>query len=190
MQPDLKLGDNIMYFKNKSKFIIPLTILLTTGCIQGKIPFDRVMAGGAGVVAGSNINSNLNINKSTSGIVSLKEVFDSSVEKIPTLTAVGYAVVSSQPGRTQAQKRLMAIRSSRMSAMRELAEQIHGIQVDSNTTVIDLMVQNDTFRAVVKGVIRGAKTVRINPTGNDTYETVLEIDRDMMMALLRNARRS
>ena len=52
------------------------------------------------------------------------------------------------------------------------------------------MVQNDTFRAVVKGVIRGAKTVRINPTGNDTYETVLEIDRDMMMALLRNTRRS
>ena len=50
--------------------------------------------------------------------------------------------------------------------------------------------KNDTFRAVVKGVIRGAKTVRINPTGNDTYETVLEIDRDMMMALLRNARRS
>jgi len=32
--------------------------------------------------------------------------------------------------------------------------------------------------------------VRINPTGNDTYETVLEIDRDMMMALLRNARRT
>ena len=124
------------------------------------------------------------------GVVALKEVFDSSVEKIPTLTAVGYAVVSSQPGRTQAQKRLMAIRSARMSAMRELAEQIHGIQVDSNTTVIDLMVQNDTFRAIVKGVIRGAKTVRINPTGKDTYETVLEIDRDMMVALLKSARNS
>ena len=38
----------------------------------------------------------------------------------------------------------MAIRAARMSAMRELAEQIHGLKVDSNTTVIDLMVQNDT----------------------------------------------
>ena len=133
-------------------------------------------------------NNQINVDKNTNGVVALKEVFDSSVEKIPTLTAVGYAVVSSQPGRTQAQKRLMAIRSARMSAMRELAEQIHGIQVDSNTTVIDLMVQNDTFRAVVKGVIRGAKTVRINPTGKDTYETVLEIDRDMMVALLKSAR--
>ena len=165
------------FFKN-IKILISLCLVSLTGCIQS---FDDLKI---------SKNNSINIDKNTNGIVALKEVFDSSVEKIPTLTAVGYAVVSSQPGRTQAQKRLMAIRSARMSAMRELAEQIHGIQVDSNTTVIDLMVQNDTFRAVVKGVIRGAKTVRINPTGNDTYETVLEIDRDMMMALLRNARRS
>ena len=169
---------------NRRNFSVGFSVFalfFSTGCLQN--------------LANSNFSptNNFNakqINSESDGIVALKEVFDSSVEKIPTLTAVGYAVVSSQPGRTQAQKRLMAIRSSRMSAMRELAEQIHGIQVDSNTTVIDLMVQNDTFRAVVKGVIRGAKTVRINPTGNDTYETVLEIDREMMMALLRNARRT
>ena len=123
-------------------------------------------------------------------LAAINEVLDASVDSVPTISAMGYAVVSSQPGRSANQKRLMAIRSARMAAMRDLAEQIHGIQVDSNTTVIDLMVQNDTFRAVVKGVIRGAKTVRINPTGNDTYETVLEIDREMMMALLRNARRT
>ena len=167
-----------MKFLKHIKILIPLCLVSLTGCIQSLD--DLKMSK----------NNSINIDKNTNGIVALKDVFDSSVEKIPTLTAVGYAVVSSQPGRTQAQKRLMAIRSARMSAMRELAEQIHGIQVDSNTTVIDLMVQNDTFRAVVKGVIRGAKTVRINPTGNDTYETVLEIDRDMMMALLRNAKRS
>ena len=61
------------------------------------------------------------VKSESDGIVALKEVFDSSVEKIPTLSAVGYAVVSSQPGRTDAQKRLMAIRSARMAAMRELA---------------------------------------------------------------------
>ena len=74
--------------------------------------------------------------------------------------------------------------------MRDLAEQIHGLKVEGNTTVIDLMVQNDTFRAVVKGIIRGAKTVRINPTGVDTYETVLEIDKDMMLMMLKSARRT
>ena len=119
-----------------------------------------------------------------------RELLDWASITFPTLTATGYAVVSTQPGQSIEQRRLMAIRAARMSAMRELAEQIHGIQVDSNTTIIDLMVQNDTFRAVVKGVIRGAKTVRINPTGKDTYETVLEIDRDMMIALLKSARNS
>ena len=116
-----------------------------------------------------------------------KKLFDSAVEKIPTLSAVGSAKISSQPGRTDAQKRSMAERSAKMAAMRELAKQIHGIQVDSNTTVIDLMVQSDTFRAVVKGIVRGAKTVRINPTCDDTYETVLETDKYMMSMMLRLA---
>ncbi len=168
---------------NKKNLIVGITtctLLLNTGCLQST-PNSNFLP--------NSINAK-QINSESDGIVALKEVFDSSVEKIPTLSAVGYAVVSSQPGRTDAQKRLMAIRSARMAAMRELAEQIHGIQVDSNTTVIDLMVQNDTFRAVVKGIIRGAKTVRINPTGVDTYETVLEIDKDMMLMMLKSARRT
>ena len=116
-----------------------------------------------------------------------KELLDGASITFPTLTATGYAVVSTQPGQNVEQRRLMAIRAARMSAMRELAEQIHGLKVDSNTTVIDLMVQNDTFRGIVSGVIRGARTVRINPTGADTYETVLEIDQDMVAYLFRQA---
>jgi len=124
----------------------------------------------------------------TQSMINLKDVLDASTANIPTLTAVGYAVTSSQPGRSESQKRLMAIRSARMAAMRDLAEQIHGLQVDSNTTVIDLVVQNDTFRGVVAGTIRGARTVRINPTGADTYEVVLEIDRETIGYLLQTAR--
>ena len=120
-------------------------------------------------------------------VAAINEVLDASVEEIPTISAVGYAVVSSQPGRSENQRRLMAIRSARMAAMRDLAEQIHGLNVEGNTTVIDLMVQNDTFRGVVSGTIRGARTVRINPTGSDTYETVLEIDQDMVAYLFRSA---
>ena len=116
-----------------------------------------------------------------------QELLDGASITYPTLTATGYAVVSTQPGQNIEQRRLMAIRAARMSAMRELAEQIHGLKVDSNTTVIDLMVQNDTFRGIVSGVIRGARTVRINPTGSDTYETVLEIDQDMVAYLFRQA---
>ena len=73
-------------------------------------------------------------------VAAINEVLDASVEEIPTISAVGYAVVSSHPGRSENQRRLMAIRSARMAAMRDLAEQIHGLNVEGNTTVIDLMV--------------------------------------------------
>ena len=125
--------------------------------------------------------------KPTNQLNKTRELLDGASINFPTLTATGYAVVSTQPGQNVEQKRLMAIRAARMAAMRELAEQIHGLKVDSNTTVIDLMVQNDTFRGIVSGVIRGARTVRINPTGSDTYETVLEIDQEMVAYLFRQA---
>ena len=128
-----------------------------------------------------------NYSEPTNQLNKTRELLDGGSITFPTLTATGYAVVSTQPGQNVEQKRLMAIRAARMSAMRELAEQIHGLKVDSNTTVIDLMVQNDTFRGIVSGVIRGARTVRINPTGSDTYETVLEIDQDMVAYLFRQA---
>ena len=44
------------------------------------------------------------------------------------------------------------------------------------------------FRGIVSGTIRGARTVRINPTGSDTYEVLLEIDKDTLSYLLRQAR--
>ena len=124
----------------------------------------------------------------TQTLVNIKDVFDAGAENIPTLTAVGYAVTSTQPGRNEAQKRLMAIRSARMAAMRDLAEQIHGLKVNSRTTMIDAIIQNDTLRATVEGTIRGARTVRINPVGSDTYEVVLELDRDMIAHIMKAAR--
>ncbi len=134
-----------------------------------------------------NVLSNRN-GEDAAHLAAINEVLDASVDNVPTINAVGYAVVSSQPGRSANQKRLMAIRSARMAAMRDLAEQIHGLKVEGNTTVIDLMVQNDTFRGIVSGTIRGARTVRINPTGTDTYEVLLEIDKDTLSYLLRQAR--
>ena len=137
----------------------------------------------------STLNVLSNKGEDAAHLAAINEVLDASVDSVPTISAMGYAVVSSQPGRRSAnQKRLMAIRSARMAAMRDLAEQIHGLKVEGNTTVIDLMVQNDTFRGIVSGTIRGARTVRINPTGSDTYEVLLEIDKDTLSYLLRQAR--
>jgi hypothetical protein len=185
-------------FKNKlnlfSSVMLSSTFMFTACSYQPDIsyndgkndPFTNLV----NTLKPSSQSTDSNKSSQTDNLIMAQQVLDASVEEIPTLTAVGYAVVSTQPGRSDAQKRLMAIRAARMAAMRDLAEQIHGLQVDSNTTVVDLMVQNDTFRGVVTGTIRGARTVRINPTGADTYEIVLEIDREMMTYLLSVARQA
>ena len=105
------------------------------------------------------------------------------VEKRETLTATGYAVISVQNHRNPAQQRLMAIRASKLDAYRSLTEQVYGQPLDATTTVADMMVQSDTFRTRVEGVIYGAVLVSITPAGDDTYETTLTLDRSVVQDL-------
>ncbi len=105
------------------------------------------------------------------------------VEKRETLTATGYAVISVQSHRIPAQQRLMAIRASKLDAYRSLTEQVYGLHLDATATVADMMVQNDTFRSRVEGVIYGATLVSINPAGDDTYETTLTLDKAIVQDL-------
>jgi hypothetical protein len=105
------------------------------------------------------------------------------VEKRETITATGYAVVSVQSHRNQSQQRLMAIRASKLDAYRSLTEQVYGQQLDASATVADMVLTSDTFRTRVEGVIYGAKLVSITPVGEDTYETTLSLDRDVVQDL-------
>jgi hypothetical protein len=105
------------------------------------------------------------------------------VEKRETITATGYAVVTVQNHKNPSQQRLMAIRASKLDAYRNLTEQVYGQQLDATSTVADMVVTNDTFRAKVEGVIYGARLVSITPVGEDTYETTLSLDRDVVQDL-------
>jgi hypothetical protein len=105
------------------------------------------------------------------------------VEKRETITATGYAVVTVQNHKNPAQQRLMAIRASKLDAYRNLTEQVYGQQLDASSTVADMVVTNDTFRAKVEGVIYGARLVSITPVGEDTYETTLSLDKDVVQDL-------
>ena len=84
---------------------------------------------------------------------------------------------------TPAQQRLMAIRASKLDAYRSLAEQVYGLRLDATATVADMVVQNDTFRSKVEGVIYGAILVSITPSGDDTYETTLTLDKSTVQDL-------
>ncbi|WP_439138084.1 LPP20 family lipoprotein [Roseicyclus sp.] len=109
---------------------------------------------------------------------------------VPTIRGMGYAVVSAQPGNNLNHRRLNAIRVARMEAMRNLTEQIHGVRIDATTTIAEAVLQNDTMRTTVVGMLRAARTVHIQPKGSDTYEVLLEVDRDMIEQMLRVARRA
>jgi hypothetical protein len=49
--------------------------------------------------------------------------------------------------------------------------------------VADMVVQNDTFRTRVEGVIYGAVLVSITPAGDDTYETTMSLDKAVVRDL-------
>jgi len=93
------------------------------------------------------------------------------------IVATGYAVISVQPHDNPAQQRLLSIRASKLDAYRSLMEQVYGQYLDANTTVGQMMVESDTFRARVQGVIYGAYLVSITPVGEDTYEVTMSLDR-------------
>jgi hypothetical protein len=105
------------------------------------------------------------------------------MEKRETFVATVYSVISVQNSKNPSQQRLLAIRASKLDAYRSLTEQVYGQQLDATTTVADMTVINDNFRARVEGVVYGAQLVSITPVGEDTYETTLSLDRQVVMDL-------
>ncbi|MDG4812918.1 LPP20 family lipoprotein [Hydrogenovibrio sp. 3SP14C1] len=91
------------------------------------------------------------------------------------ISGIGYGAESTFEGYTPGQRRLMAIRSAKLDAYRSLAEQLYGIKIDSNTSVATLTAQNDSFRARVDALVRGARLVSITPLADHNYETILEV---------------
>ncbi len=107
------------------------------------------------------------------------------IEASDTIRATGYAVINLQASDLPEQRRLLAIRASRLDAYRSLAEQVYGQFIDSSSTVNDLVLSNDSFRARVQGVIYGAELESITPVGADTYEVTLSLRRSVVNDLRR-----
>jgi hypothetical protein len=110
-------------------------------------------------------------------------VVETLVSDKGNILATGYAVISVQPHDNPAQQRLLSIRASKLDAYRSLMEQVYGQYLDASTTVGQLVVENDTFRTRVQGVIYGAHLVSITPVGDDTYEVTMSLDRDIVSDL-------
>ena len=92
------------------------------------------------------------------------------------VVGVGYAVIDAQPGDSPEEKRLMAIKASKLEAYKSLAEQIYGQYLESRSTLSNLRLNDDEIISRVEGLIVGARVVSIKPIAGDSYETVLELN--------------
>ena len=108
-----------------------------------------------------------------------------TVAPVQEFLGTGFAQVSRQPGASLNAKRLMAIRAARLEALRDLTEQVHGIRLNSTSSLRDAVLTNDYLQAIVAGEIRGARTVRITPKGSDSYEVVMALSPDTVRYILR-----
>ena len=64
--------------------------------------------------------------------------------------------------------------AARADAQRQLVAEVNGVQVDSETTVELLMVQNDTIKTKVSGLVKGARVVQ-QGTNEYGYFVVMEM---------------
>lgn len=101
------------------------------------------------------------------------------------LTGRGFAQVAAQPGQTVNQRRLLAIRAARLDALRDLTEQVHGIHLTSDSLLRDAVLRDDRLAAQVQGTLRGARTIAIEPRGDDGYAVIMELDTDTVAYVLR-----
>lgn len=91
------------------------------------------------------------------------------------IVGVGYAVINSQPGDSPEEKRLMAIKASKIEAYKSLAEQIYGQYVEARGLLSNSRVSEEQIASRVEGIIYSARLVSIKPISDNSYQTILEV---------------
>ena len=88
------------------------------------------------------------------------------------ISAIGNG--TADPSGNKIKDRLKSLRAAELVAQRTLLETLKGVQIDSRTTVENLMVKEDIINSRVEGVIRGAQIVKrdVKWEGNVPLATV------------------
>ena len=92
--------------------------------------------------------------------------------RVITVTGMGAA----QPNAMNpAQARMMARRAAVADGYRQLAEVVKGVNVDSETTVENMMVTSDVIKTKVSGLIQGASVVAEQVIPGGGYEVTMQM---------------
>lgn len=91
-----------------------------------------------------------------------------------TITVTGTGVAPAT-ARTAAQARMLAKRAAVVDAYRQLAEEVQGVQVDSESTVANMMVVSDVTKTKVSALVKGAQIVSEQYLPDGAYEVTMSI---------------
>ena len=123
--------------------------------------------------------------KSSSALLNERRTAETSKYYVPSVTAVGFSSIAIQPSKSLNQRRLMAIRAAKLDAYRNLTEQLYGIYIQGETTIGEAVLTSDKLGAALRGTVIGARTVKIEPTGSDTYQVELAVSQAHVDRLIR-----
>ncbi|WP_114418119.1 LPP20 family lipoprotein [Marinospirillum perlucidum] len=97
--------------------------------------------------------------------------FDPVVLRVEGYGAAGQAATATN----SQQRRLLAMRASKMDAYRAMAERVYGARIQGNTSVQNLATRDDNIRAFVDNLVRGAKVISTKMEDDGTYVTEMEL---------------
>ena len=173
-----------MLFTQKSffKFIVP-TVLMALGACSPQGQFLNPLT-----VQNSTPSPQLDSQQSlqsSSALLNERRSAETSKYYVPSVTAIGFSSIAIQPSKSLNQRRLMAIRAAKLDAYRNLTEQLHGIYIQGETTIGEAVLTSDKLGAALRGTVIGARTVKIEPTGSDTYQVELAVSQTHVDRLIK-----
>ncbi len=77
-----------------------------------------------------------------------------------SLVVKGEGGAPADPGLSAVQKRILALRAAKVTALRETAEILNGVTVSGETLIENAAAASDTVRSTVQGIIKGAQVIK------------------------------
>ncbi len=116
-------------------------------------------------------------NKKSDNRESYLQPVEQEIDPIAPLTirVVGYGMALKNKRYSEAQRKLLAVRASKMDAYRALAERLYGLNVNGETTVRDMAIKDDRFNSVVQAYMNGGRVVSADVMADGSVETIMEV---------------
>jgi serine/threonine protein kinase len=92
------------------------------------------------------------------------------------IRAKGIGLEPTDPNLNPAAKELSTKRAAKLTALRNLAEQVYGLKVEGETTIKESMTKSDEIKTSVNAFIQGARVVSEKRLSNGSYEVEVELD--------------